>query len=156
MCPSSSTHRCWPSVQHWLWPTFQPCDFTRNLHTHIHCRPRHCALRPPLHFSQQLGVGLSGEHELGRCQETLQLSENLVYFSFLHRATAPLWGFLNPATLPKTCTACTCAFPLSISLSDSNQLADLRANPNKYTLTVVSTSSTQSCFGKKWLSLVFG
>lgn len=65
-----------------------------------------------------------------------------ILFTF-HFYTAPQphsGALFISALLPKTCTLCICAFPLSISLTDSNQLVDLRADLNKYTLSVVSTS----------------
>lgn len=78
MCPSSSTRRYWPpgaalALAHISAVGFhtQKCVRPRT-HTHTHTAgPCRHALQLPVHFPQTLGVGLSGEHELSRCQETL-------------------------------------------------------------------------------------
>lgn len=84
-----------------------------------------------------------------------------ILFTF-HFYTAPQphsGAFSSLLHFQKLVPPALAAFPLSISFSDSNQLADLRADSNKYTLAVVSTSSTLSCFREEmafagvWLSM---
>lgn len=79
--------------------------------------------------------------------DSLAVRKSCLLFIFTLRHS-PTLGLSHPCyTSKKLVPAALLAFPLSISLSDSNQPADLRADSNKYTLTVVSTSPALSCFG---------
>lgn len=73
-----------------------------------------------------------------------------ILFTF-HFYTAPQphsGAFSSLLHFQKTCTACTYAFPLSISLSDSKPTGEFKSRLQQI-YTVVSTSTTLSCFRKE-------
>lgn len=137
MCPSSSTHRYWPSV---VVPALVDISVVW-FHTKSVGRLR-CALRLPLHFSSWEWVCLENmslvyARRLFSCQKIL--------FTF-HFYTAPQphsWAFSSLLHFQKLVPPALAAFPLSISFSLTNWISE--------PATVVSTSSPHHVLGNKWL-----
>lgn len=121
--------------------------FPTHTHARTHCRPLSLCPAAASTLPSVAGSGGCLENTSSVDARRLFSCQKILFTFHFYTAPSPHSGaFSSLLHFQKTCTACTCAFPLSISLSDSNQLADLRAGPNKYTLTVVSTSPTQACF----------
>lgn len=154
MCPSSSTRRYWPpgaalALAHISAVGFhtQKCVRPRT-HTHTHTLQAPVAMPCScLYTSLRRWEWVCLENMSSVDARRLFSCQKILFTFHFYTAPQPHSGaFSSLLHFQKTCSGCTRAFPLSISLSDSNQPADLRADSNKYTLTVVSTSPALSCF----------
>lgn len=128
----------------------------KSVHTHSHCALR-LPVQPPLPPSTPCVTRVCLKNMSSADAKRLFSCQKILFTFHFYTVPQPHSGaFSSLLHFQKTCTACTCAFPLSISLSGSNLPVDLRAASNKYTLTVISTSPTLSCFREEMDLLEFG
>ena len=79
--------------------------------------------------------------------DSLAVRKSCLLFIFTPRHSPTLGLSHRCYTSKKLVLAALVLFPCLFLLATRNQPADLRADSNKYTLTVVSTSPALSCFG---------